>query len=64
MLEQLGEYGSFSDDKKNPDCVLVRGKIGINDRFYLQKVNEIYFRFRRMESTKIYIKYMADVSKM
>ena len=35
MLEQLGEYGNFSDDKDNPDSVIVRAKAGINDRFYL-----------------------------
>ncbi len=35
MLEQLGEYGSFSDDTDNADSVLVRTRVGINDRFYL-----------------------------
>ena len=35
MLEQLGEYGSFSDDPDHSDCVFVRAKAGINDRFYL-----------------------------
>ncbi len=35
MLEQLGEYGSFSDDPENADSVLVKAKVGINDRFYL-----------------------------
>ena len=35
MLEKLGRYGSFADDRDNPDCVLVRAKVGVNDRFYL-----------------------------
>ena len=35
MLEQFGEYGTFRDDTENPDCVLVRAKVGVNDRFYL-----------------------------
>ena len=35
MLEQLGEYGFFSDDKDNSDSVIVRAKVGVNDRFYL-----------------------------
>ena len=35
MLEQLGKYGDFSDDKENRDWVIVRAKIGVNDRFYL-----------------------------
>lgn len=35
MLEQLGEYGSFRDDADNPESVLVRANVGINDRFLL-----------------------------
>lgn len=66
MLEQLGEYGSFSDDKKNPDCVLVRGKIGINDRFYLWVLGygEAVEITSPVDVRKEFVKKLKKITKM
>lgn len=34
MLERFGEQVSTRDDTENPDCVIVRVRIGINDSFF------------------------------
>jgi predicted DNA-binding transcriptional regulator YafY len=33
MLEQFGRYAICRDDEENPDCVIIRVKIGISQSF-------------------------------
>lgn len=66
MLEQLGEYGSFRDDKDRPDSVLVRAKAGINDRFYLWvlKYGEGVEILEPADIRKDFIKNLEKISKI
>lgn len=34
MLEQFGEYASVQESSEEPECVMIRAKIGISDSFY------------------------------
>ncbi len=66
MLEQLGEYGSFSDDTDNADSVLVRARVGINDRFYLWvlKYGEAVEITAPKDIRKEFAKKLEKISKM
>ena len=66
MLEQLGEYGSFSDDKDNADSVLVRVKAGINDRFclWVLKYGESVEIVRPAAVRKSFSELLKSISKM
>lgn len=66
MLEQLGEYGSFSDDKDNADSVLVRVKAGINDRFclWVLKYGESVEIVRPAAVRKSFSELLKRISKM
>ena len=66
MLEQLGEFGSFRDDTDNPDSVLVRANIGINDRFYLWvlKYGEGVEIVEPAKTRKNFKDFLQKISKM
>ena len=66
MLEQLGEYGSFRDDNDNPDSVLVRAYVGINDRFYLWvlKYGEGVEVIEPADTRKNFMEFLQKISKM
>ena len=66
MLEQLGEYGSFRDDTDNPDSVLVRAYVGINDRFYLWvlKYGEGVEIVEPTDIRKSFTEFLQKISKM
>ncbi|MBR5091449.1 MAG: WYL domain-containing protein [Ruminiclostridium sp.] len=66
MLEQLGEFGSFRDDTDNPDSVLVKAYVGINERFYLWalKYGEGVEILEPAEVRKGFCENLAKISKM
>ena len=66
MLEKLGEYGSFRDDDDNPDCVLVRANVGINDRFFMWvlKYGEGVEIVEPAAIRRSFIDYLQNISKM